>query len=278
MEVQITDLYLYPVKSLRGLRRQQLQLDRRGLAEDRRWMVVDHNHRFLTQRQRAKMATLTATPLPGGLRLSDPLGGEVDVSVPACSARQVSVHVWADQVSALPAATEASQWLSERLGCECRLVYLPASSERGVADFADSLVGFADGYPALLTHDASLLELNRALNTADHPAVPMDRFRANIVVSSVGDGAAFDEDRWAELQVPGGRLVNAKPCERCMVITTDQQTGERDQSREPLNSLRALHGDLDGNGLFGINLIAQPDREDGVLSLAIGDRLQVVYQ
>lgn len=278
MELTVTGLSIYPVKSMRGVRQQQLRLDRRGLSGDRCWMVVDNQYRFLTQRQLPQMATLSAIPAANGLRLCDQQGDELEVRLPGSDEPRVSVQVWADQVEAVMTAKDSGRWLSKRLGRDCHLVYLPEQSERQVAAFEGHRVGFADGYPALLTCQASLADLNLRLVAAARQAIPMDRFRPNIVVSSAGGEKPFDEDRWAQLLVPGGRLINAKACERCLVTTTDQQSGTRDADREPLATLGRFRSDADGAVLFGINLVPLPDTADGAITLAVGDRLEVVYQ
>ena len=281
MKVICSDLIRYPVKSFRGLAVPSFEIAGAGLKADRRWMVVDGKGRFLTQRQLPRMARLSVTEQAQGLLLG---GGGAQgfersclVEKPGDSGTRIEVTVWGDQCQAVVAKQHVNQWLSDELEFPCRLVYLPLTSPRLVQGFGNNHLGFADGYPLLLTSQASLRQLNQRLSDKDVPPVSMDRFRPNLVVSAL-DLEPFAEDRWASLTLGNLRLINAKPCGRCMVVTTDQRSGVRDAAREPLATLRQFRMDPQGEICFGINLV--PEFLGGATDAIIktGDQLEVQWK
>ena len=268
--MRVTGLRRYPVKGLRGEDRATLDIEPCGPAGDRRWMVVRPDGSFMTQRRVPRMAALAAAMLPeGGLRLGSG-AGSITVAKPDTGER-LRVTVWRSVVDAAPAGLEADAWLSRRLGQPCRLVHLADPSARTVepgpgVETGDT-VSFADGFPLLLANTASLDALNAALGEAQGRPVPMDRFRANLVI----DGSlAWQEDRWRRLRVGDLVFRAPKPCSRCIVVTLDQETGDVPQPGEPLRTLRRLnrHGDAI---VFGRNLIPEaPGR------IALGDPVEVL--
>lgn len=274
MNVIVAGLFSYPVKSLRACQRQMLTMDAEGLHDDRRWMVVNQRGEFLSQRQLPKMATIGASLTNGQLQLELPSGESRRVAVPDAAEEPVSVKVWQDSCAAQVADDEVNEWLSTYLGRVCRLVYLPVSSRRAVQGFAEQRLGFADGYPLLLTSTASLNELNQRLLKKGIDAVSMNRFRPNLVVEGDDPLTPFAEDGWASLTIGGLRLVNAKPCGRCMVTTVDQQSGEKQPGREPLATLSEFRTDSAGEVLFGINLVPELSGTEPA-RLSVGDRLQI---
>ncbi len=272
MQVTVTGLFTYPVKSFRGVSQAQLGVSASGVADDRRWMLVDANGKFLTQRQLPAMATIAAQLLPDGLCLE--VGTEQRlVPIPGAGSPSAKVSVWQDECLAAEVDDEVNRWLSGVLGRPCQLVFLPAVFPRIVHGYAANQLGFADGYPLLLTTESSLAALNRRLTNKGIDSVSMSRFRPNLVVA---DDAlpAFAEDCWQGLTLGNLRLVNAKPCGRCMVVTTDQLTGGRQAGREPLATLREFRTDSSGEVLFGINLVSEMSNSE-VVTIALGDQLQI---
>lgn len=250
--------FLYPVKSMRGVQVDALELDRKGIVGDRRWMVVDEKGHFVTQRNVPVLTRLQPALAPGGLRIDD--GATVlEVEAPSGTAPRRRVTVWRDTFEALDAGDEAAGWLSVRVGFACRLVHFAADVRREVdPKYAPgSETTFTDGYPLLVTNEASLDALNATLAQP----VPMARFRPNLVVRAP---TAWAEDRWAELDVGGLTLSGVKPCARCVAITRDQHTGAQPDGQAPLSALAALHA-LPGRGaIFGMNLV---HRATGVLEV-----------
>lgn len=266
--MKIAAIHHYPVKSLGGEALERARVESRGIAGDRRWMLVDANGRFLTRRELPAMARIAAIPTPTGIRLRAAATADCDVPFPVSDGKAdgVDVTVWRDRVRALPAGAAASSWLSALLGREAHLVHQPDDSIRpvdpGHARPGD-IVGFADGFPLLVTTMESLAALNDRL---ERP-VEMLRFRPNIVLS--GAPAPWAEDGWSGLRVGALSLRIAKPCTRCIITTQDPETGVRTDGNEPLDTLRALGRRAAGGIIFGQNAIP-----DGEGEIAVGDRAE----
>jgi len=251
----LSSIHVYPLKSASGIAPDAADVERRGLAGDRRWMLVDGDGTFLSQRSHPRLALIGVTATAEGLRLTAPARPPLDVPRPeaVAPAQMQRVTVWGDDVDAVAAADAAHAWCSAFLETDVRLVYMPESSRRAVdADYAvqnDDVVSFADGYPLLLTTTASLADLNDRL---DAP-LPMDRFRPNVVI---GGTDAWAEDAWRRLRIGEVTFQSVKPCSRCAVTTTDQQTAAR--GTEPLTTLATFRRDADaGKVYFGWNLIPE---------------------
>lgn len=263
----LSSICIYPLKSAAGITPDAAVVERRGLAGDRRWMLVDGDGTFLSQRSHPRLALIRVEGTAEGLRLSAPNCPPLDVPVPGPEAARQTVTVWGDAVEAALAPAEAHAWCAGHLNADVRLVYMPASSRRSVdAAYAvhdDDIVSLADGYPLLLTSTASLAALNDRL---DAP-LPMDRFRPNVVV----DGAdAWAEDAWRRLRIGEVVLRAVKPCGRCAVTTVDQQTAVR--GKEPLKTLAAFRRGADtGQVYFGWNLIPETTGR-----IRVGDAVEVL--
>ncbi len=262
-ELTLTAINRFPVKSMTGDSHQSLEIDACGFVLDRRWMLVDRNGKFLTQRQHARMTLIrTRVDDAGRLYLSAP--GMPDIAVGDRGGEQLDVVVWQDSVTATIVDPQADAWLSDFMSIDCRLVRIPDDIVRPV-DPAYSAqgdrVGFADGFPFLLISQASLDDLNARL---DQP-VPMIRFRPNLVVAGCD---AFAEDGWKRIRIGdiGFRLV--KPCSRCIIPTIDPGTAER--SAEPLRTLMSYRK-RDNKIYFGQNLI-----HDGRGRLEVGMPVEVL--
>lgn len=260
-------IYRYPVKSLRGESFDSLEVMRRGFACDREWMVVDPDGRFLTQRQQPRMSLVDATVTAAGeLRLRAP--GMPALAIPGGAADYLPVEVWGDRIEALAAGPDADAWLSRFLGIDCRLVRFADDRRRdvdpGYAHAGDE-VGFADGFPFLLISQASLDDLNRRLESCDEPAVPMTRFRPNLVV----DGCEpYAEDAWRRIRIGDLTLRVVKACSRCIIPTIDPATARR--GPEPLRTLMTYRR-RDSKVYFGQNLV-----HDGPGELRTGMPVEVL--
>jgi uncharacterized protein len=257
----IAALYTYPVKSCRGIAVQSAVVEPWGLAGDRRWMVVDERGRFLTQRNIPQLALIRPEPLDSGLRLTAPGCPPLLVETPV-NGEPIQVRVWSDKLVARLAGADASAWLTACLGRSARLVWLDDPTRRRVNRAygrAAETVSFADGYPLLVTSEASLTHLNGWLMDP----LPMNRFRPNLVVSGA---PAWAEDRWTRLRIGPVVLRMASLCGRCVVTTTDQETLER--GAEPLRAL-AAYRNIDGKLVFGRNAIPETT---GIIS--VGDPVE----
>ena len=247
--MKLLSTFLYPVKSMRGVEVSSLELDEKGVVGDRRWMVIDAEGRFVTQRTVTALTQVQPALLPGGLRLDDG-GRTLEVPLPPLEAPRRQVTVWRDTFPALDAGEEAAAWLSARLGFACRLVAFANDVRREVdVTYAkDAQTTFTDAYPLLIVNEASLDALNARL-----PApIPMARFRPNLVVRA---GTPWAEDGWKKLVIDGVKLDGVKPCARCVAITTDQRSGERPQGALPLTALTELHSMPGRGAIFGMNLV-----------------------
>ena len=265
--MHLSTLHVYPVKSGAALAPLQARVEARGLAGDRRWMIVDDDGAFLTGRQLPPLVLLRAEPDEHGLRLAAPGRPDTQVPLPPADAPRRRVTVWKDTVDAVDAGDEAARWLSRFLGRDARLVHMDAQSVRPVspthAQPGDE-VSFADAYPLLLISQASLDGLNARLATP----LPMLRFRPNLVVH--GADAPHAEDGWKRVRIGDIEFDAVKPCTRCVFTTVDPARGEIDASGEPLNTLKTYRRSPAGI-TFGMNLIAR-----GTGTLRVGDAVRVL--
>jgi uncharacterized protein YcbX len=255
MNATVKSLHVYPVKGLKGIDVAEARATERGFEHDRRWMVVDPEGEFFTQRSRPKLATVWTEFLPAALELSAPDVGSIQVPLLPPTAPSMRVRVWNSVVDAVPASREADAFLSDYLESPCRLVYMPDSTRRASnPDYSggrERLVSFADGYAYLVANANSLADLNRRLAERGHAALPMNRFRPNIVVAGA---PAYAEDGWSEIRVGDAVFGAAKPCGRCEVTTTDQSTGEV-RGPEPLATLATYRESDEFGVMFGLNLV-----------------------
>jgi uncharacterized protein YcbX len=227
-KVTIQSLHIHPVKSLRAVSLPEVDVDPTGLRHDRRWMVVGHDGEFLTQRRLARMATIGTEVRDDHLVLTHSETGELTVPLQPAGG-PVRVKVWSDRLQAIEVGEEANAWLMSALQTPCRLVKMPESTVRKMNHFCgDGQITFTDAMPILVASQASLDLLNSKL---EHP-IPMDRFRANIVLAGCDPHA---EDDWSEIVLGDVVLRKTKRCGRCLVTTTDHVTGER--GIEPLATL-----------------------------------------
>lgn len=264
LHATITGLHIYPVKSCRGISLATAELTARGLAHDREWMVVDADGQFLTQRAQPRMALVETALSADTLRLS--VTGQskaLEVSLAERDLPRCRVRVWSDDCDALDEGSAAAEWFSAFLGKPVRLVrFAPAQSRlsnhewtRGV----DAENRFSDAYPLLVISEESLDELNRRLDVP----LPMNRFRPNVVIRGLGP---HGEDHLNVLSADGFEIRLVKPCDRCCVTTTDQDTAE--VGKEPLRTLATYRRDKTLNGVtFGMNGIVTIARAGTLLTV-----------
>ncbi|GAA3945807.1 MOSC domain-containing protein [Hymenobacter algoricola] len=261
----LSDLYIYPVKSLGGIRVAEAVIEPRGLRHDRRWLIVDEQNQFMTQRQTAEMAHLKVAPAHNGFLLTHaarPALLPLYVPFVATPERTLFVTIWEDMVFAWCGTPEADAWLSEALGRTCRLVYMSDMVMRATdGGAAGGDVSFADAYPFLVIGQASLDDLNTRLAAP----VPMDRFRPNLVFRG---GAAYEEETWQHFEVGGQPFLGVRPCGRCVVTTIDQHTTQK--SPEPLRTL-ATYRTVGNKVMFGQNVTGP-----GQGVVRVGDPLAVL--
>lgn len=269
---ELLSIHVHPVKAFRGQAPREAVVEPWGLAGDRRWALIDDGGKVVTQRQQPRLALAAAELLPGGgLRLSAPGLEPLTVPVPE-PADTVTMEIFRDKVEAVLAGSEAHAWCSAHTGADVRLVHLDDPAVRRPVDPAYALPGetvsLADGYPLLVTSTASLDALNSLVAQGEHPGegpLPMNRFRPNLVVAGADPWA---EDDWTRLAVGDVEFRVAKPCGRCVVTTTDQDTADR--GREPLHTL-GRHRRIGGKLVFGQNLVPLSPG-----TLRVGDPVRVL--
>lgn len=230
--MRISELNIYPIKSLKGISVDSAVVEARGLQHDRRWMLVDAQGGFLTQREVPKMATVGVDIRDDGLLVS--ASGITTTVIPfePNTGDQLNVTVWGTNSEAIGYGRGVNQWFSQVLGIECKLVYMPDDAGRVINELfnaGDDKVSFADGYPQLVIGEASLADLNSKIDER----LPMNRFRPNIVVTG---SEAFAEDNWKRISVGDAVFRSTKPCARCVITTIEQARGEFD-GKEPLKTL-----------------------------------------
>ncbi|WP_144160613.1 MOSC domain-containing protein [Paraburkholderia sp. BCC1885] len=260
----LSALYTYPIKSCRGIVQGEASLTSIGLAWDRHWMVVDSDGRFVSQREYPSMARIVPMLTEADLLVHAANMPMLSVSLDiGCGRNLRQVTIWKDHLPALDEGDLAAQWFSEVIGVSVRLVRFDDAVQRRVSarwtggDAA--FTQFADGFPLLVTVQESLDELNARLLAKGAPALPMDRFRPNLVLSGL---EAYDEDFLNTISIGADgaivlRLV--KPCARCPIPTIDQATGTRDSTwpNEPLDTMAVYRANrlVDGGLTFGQNAI-----------------------
>jgi hypothetical protein len=237
------------VKSCRGIETASWEVDELGLRYDRSFMLVDRSGRFVTQREQPRLALIGTRIAGGRLTLTAPACKPFEIDLARASGYRIEIEVWRHRGPALDQGDAAAAWVSDHLGAVCRLVRLAPHHFRRVDPaffLGESYTAFSDGYPLLLISEASLEDLNARLPER----LPMDRFRPNLVVRGC---LPYAEDGWKRIRVGGIEMVVVKPCDRCVVTTTDQSTGER-AGAEPLRTL-ATYRTGERGVLFGQNLV-----------------------
>jgi len=263
--MHVSEINIYPIKSLKGISVDYSIVEERGLQSDRRWMLTDQEGKFFTQREFPRMALVAIGIEGNGLTITaDGFGClEIPLMPETDDIRQVTIWQSVCPGEVYPAVI--NEWFCDVLETRCQLVYMPDNTRRSVNPIfnqGEDIVSFADGYPMLVIGEASLDDLNSRLETP----LPMNRFRPNLVVSG---GDAFAEDDWTKIRVGDSIFRLTKPCERCVITTVEQSKGEFD-GKEPLKTLASYRtarnviparyeslGVSPGAVLFGQNLIAE---------------------
>lgn len=247
--ITVSTLTYYPIKACRGFDVSVSNIERMGLEYDRRMMVVTPEGEFLTQREYPRLALVTPMLKHGSLTLSAPNYDSLQIGVQS-SGTPMPVEIWSSTgVDAIDQGDEAASWFSDWLGASVRLVHIADGFKRKLnqnyAVNTDDHTGFADGYPILIISEESLQDLNSRLDSA----VPMNRFRPNLVVKGC---EPFAEDTWKRIRIGDVEMALVKPCPRCVVTTIDKETLAK--SKEPLKTLNSYRNHELG-AIFGMNTI-----------------------
>lgn len=272
--MRVSDLFIYPLKSARGIALPAADIDAYGLPGDRRAMITDAQGHFITQRELPDLARIEVRPEANAFRLL--MQGKPDISVqPPQPENRMDVTVWKSAVSAAVADPESNRQLSEWLGREVRLVFFDGQARRTAnAEWAGegTPVTFTDGYQILVTTTGSLKALNADLAAHGEGSVGMERFRPNIVIDT---DEAWPEDRWAAIEIAGIRFDLVKPCSRCIMTTQDQLTGSR-EGPNPMPAMGRIRMSADRRvpgPLFGWNVTPR-----GSGRITIGDAVKIIAE
>jgi len=262
----VSELYVYPIKSLGGIKLDSAELTDRGFQYDRRWMLVNEQNEFLTQREFPQMALLQTEITNSGIKVSQKKNVNENILVPfnAESNYKITVRVWDDMCDAIFVNDHFSDWFSDQLKIRCKLVYMPDDSIRRVDRryaFNNETTSFSDGYPILMISEESLADLNSRLINS----LPMNRFRPNMVIKDV---RPYEEDEMDQFDINGINFYGVKLCSRCVITTTNQDTAEK--NKEPLKTL-ATYRTKNNNVYFGQNVLY-----NGNGKISVGNTINVI--
>lgn len=267
--LRLSEIWVYPIKSLGGIQLQKSKVTDRGLELDRRWLLVDESGRFLSQREYPELALFKLEIIGNFLRITHSVNLEsIEILLRPVFSKtnfKIEVRVWDDIIAAFEVSAQATSWFTKLLKFSARLVYMPDESVRKLdPDYAITgaeINSFSDGYPFLIIGQSSLDDLNSRL---ENP-VPMNRFRPNFVFTN---GKAFEEETWREFSIGDVTFVGVKPCARCVMTTVDQEKGVI-SGKDPLKTL-AKYRNFDNKVLFGQNMIGL-----GLGTVLVGDIIKV---
>lgn len=268
MSFKITELYIYPIKSLGRIQVQTSRLTPKGLQYDRRWLLTDTNGMFITQRKMPELVffKIALAEDKKGLVVSHKDAAS-DLFIPARNAnesdRKMKVTIWNDEVEAVVESNEINDWFSSLMGFEVYLVFLPDSDQqRKLGNDPNIPINFPDAAPYLFLGESALEHLNGKLEKS----IPINRFRANVIFEG---GTPHIEDTWKSFKIGDAAFEAIKPCGRCQVTTTDQETGV--VNKEPLRTL-ATYRKQGHRIAFGHYFKLQGDE---TFEVSVGDRIDV---
>jgi uncharacterized protein YcbX len=262
----LSELTIYPIKSIQGISLSSSQVENAGLCEDRRYMLVKPDGEFVTGRKHPNLTLVTAKQLQNGTwQLSHPeISNDLTIDMSLILHDYAEVTIWDSTVNAQLAQENINAWFSEIAGEAVKLVYFGEKSERFTRRKPEIPVGFADGYPFLLTTEASLDELNRTCPED----IKMAQFRPNLVIKG---NKPFEEDSWKRIRIGEVEFENVKPCDRCIFTTLHPITAQRSKKGEPLKTLAKFRL-LDKESItFGMNMIAL-----NTGTVFVGDEVEVL--
>jgi uncharacterized protein YcbX len=261
----LSEINIYPIKSLGGISLQTSEIEERGLKYDRRWVLVDETNTFFTQRDFPEMALINVSVENNRLKLQHKTKNVEPLLVPFGFEHSVKdrVVIWDDTVIGEFYNNQIDEWFSEIIEIKCHLVKMPESTKREVDKtyVKNKVVSFADGYPFLIIGQSSLDDLNSRMEVP----LPMNRFRTNFVFTG---GKPFQEDNWKKFQIGNVIFEAVKPCARCVITTTNQETAER--LHEPLLTL-SNYRKIDNKVVFGMNLVCESTGE-----IKVGDKIELL--
>ncbi|WP_305422105.1 hybrid-cluster NAD(P)-dependent oxidoreductase [Photobacterium leiognathi] len=260
---KLSQLNVFPVKSIAGISQSQAWVEKQGMAFDRRFMVAKPSGDMVTARKYPQMVKVKAALFADGLVLSYGDKSHLSLKYKDFLMQDTSSTVWADTFIAYTTTEQANAWFSDIIGESVQLLFTGEQSNR-VRPKIQQNVSFADGYPLLVISEASLQALNE--RSSEHHT--MDQFRTNLVVSNT---EAFAEDGWKRIRIGEVEFEAVKPCARCILTTIDPKSATFSEHKEPLVTMAKFRADETGNVYFGQNLVAL---NEGIIT--VGDEIEVL--
>ena len=261
--MKVTDLFIYPIKSIQAHRLVESLVQPEGLTFDRQFMLTEPDGKFITARKDPELYHFSAYPIPQGLFVRHKDGSQIWVHYADFSQLQ-QTEVWGSEFPSYVANSMLNQWFSEKMGRTVQLRWLGEQSQRRIKRFPENSVSFADGYPLLLCTETSL----NGLQQHCPDPIQMTQFRPNLVIDGI---TALEEHQWQEIQVGEVRFLNGKSSVRCTLTTRDPASNQLNARMEPYRTLKKVSKDADGQPIFGINLIPL---NAGVIK--VGDEVRVL--
>lgn len=263
-EATLSSINIFPVKSLGGISLSQGFVGESGLSFDRRFMLSDPEGQLLSARQIPSLLQFQVLLRDDGIEIIAPDGEHLTVRYPELFQNYRQVTVWGTEINAQHCGAWFDEWLSQKLGRECLLLYFGEQSERFTSRRPDKPVAFADGYPLLVISEASLNDLNSRTSTP----ITMGHFRTNLIIK---DCEAFAEDSWKRIRIGEVEFEVVKPCSRCVMTTYDPATGQKMPNEEPISTLSKYRMDANNEVFFGQNLIPLNEGK-----ISINDTIEVL--
>lgn len=278
-QIEITELNIFPVKSLGGIKLTESRLKTSGLEFDRNWMITDENFNFVTQRQIPEMAKIRVSISQNHLMLDADRISPLEIDLSLNESNKIETKVWNSPCKGFDEGKNSANWLNEVLGKfnnkNLKLIRFDKNFIREVdpkhLKGENSHTAFADAFPFLITSVESLELLNSHLIKKNCEPVNMDRFRANIVIKNV---KPFDEHYFESIEETEKKYSFGlrRACKRCKIITIDQQTGEIQNPKEPLATLAEINPLKDEKGIYFGERSTLLKGENQVIR--IGDKLE----
>jgi len=260
MNYVVKELYIYPIKSLAGIRVESAKAEEMGFENDRRWMLIDEENQFITQREHPNLSQFCPEIKEDKIEISHH-DATHEFSIFESLNEPIFSKVWDDESKVVEVSKATSKWFSKRLGFSCKLVQLMNKGDRkhNSSRLNQTLnVSLADGYPYLLIGSESLDSLNEKLEEK----ITIKRFRPNIVISTE---LPHEEDFFDTFQIGNMKFQNAKPCGRCVIVNNNPETAI--MSKEPLKTL-STYRTSNNNVFFGTNVLCLNEG-----TIAVGDTL-----
>ncbi len=262
-KTKIEQLFIYPVKSLAGVQVSSIKFSSSGPVDDRRYMLVDQNNRFLTQRSHAILSQFQLTKVASGWQVFSPDGDSIVIQSQDSTERTLQTKVWKTEISVREKSKLVSSWFSNHLDELVRLVeFEDLESRFSNVNGHQVPLAFADGYPLLICNDQSLAWLSEQVGCA----LSISRFRPNVVISLASNDeyklVSLASDTHASIQI-------AEPCVRCNIPAIEPKTSVY-QKELHQKMKRALM--QNNKVIFGVNAAAV-----NVCVLRVGDEFTPNY-